>query len=116
MESQTYHYLNTPSETIGGNGDTGDIDVPEAGELAFDMTVSALDAGATLVVTFNRKGLDGNYYPLLTSANIVSTPTVITESFGVGAHVPHSFGDVVKVAWTITSSKHATFSLSLSGK
>lgn len=113
---QSYSLFSQPATVISASGNSGDINTENVETLAFDATVSAIDGSTTLVIIVNRKGLDGAYYPIFTSSSVTSAPTVISESFGPGAHVPHVVGDVVQIAWTITAAKHATVSLSLAGK
>src|SRR5260370_36975249 len=97
------------------NGYTADIFVGDVTELAFDVNVTAIDAGCTLNLYVERKGADGNYYPIFTSA-AVTAPGLVSQSIGEGLSDNASFGNLVRIRWTVTVSKTAAMEPSLMGK
>lgn len=104
-----------PATVISAAGNTGYIPVESYTTLGFAANISAIDGSTTLVFTIYNLGADGVDYPLWTSGNITATGTV-EQSIGSGMETARIFGEMVKVAWTITSAKTATVSLSLEGR
>ncbi|SRR5258708_4876601 len=103
------------SAVYSANGYTADLFVGDVTELAFDADVTAIDVGCTLNLYVERKGADGNYYPIFSSAAITAVG-LVSQSIGEGLSDNASFGNLVRIRWTVTASKTATMSISLLGK
>jgi hypothetical protein len=109
--------LNLASAARTTNSDSGEQFVGIYGELAVDVNISAV-SGTTPSMTLyvDRKGADGNFYTIYTSAAQNAAGNVST-SIGVGAATNASFGDIVRLRWVITGTTPSfTFTASIKGK
>lgn len=104
-----------PGTVLSTNDHSIDLYVGTLSELLIGVDVTAIDAATTLKVFVETKMPDGNYFAVWTSADITATG-LTSESIGAGLQTATSFGDQVRVRWTITASKTATLSLTLIGK
>lgn len=102
---------------IAASGNSGDLAVDGFDQLALDINISAI-AGTTPSVTFvlNRKGADGVYYPIWTSAAQTAVGKLST-SIGIGGTVNHSLGSLARLDWTVAGTGVSlSFTASLIGK
>lgn len=104
-----------PGTVIATNGNSPDLYAGELVDLLFGVDVTAIDNGGTLNLYLDSKLPDGNYYVIWSSSAITTTGQT-SESIGSGLQDATSFGDQVRVRWTITAAHTATLSLSLIGK
>lgn len=100
---------------------SGDLLVGQFTELGIDINITAVSGTSpTLIFTFERKGADGVYYPVWTSASLNATGQT-SASLGAGMSGTNgtalSFGAVGRLRWTITgTSPSYTLSISIIGK
>lgn len=102
---------------IAASGNSGDLAVDGFDQLALDVNVSAL-TGTSPSVTFvlNRKGADGVYYPIWTSAAQTAVGKLSTSA-GISAPINHCVGSVMRLDWMVAgTSVSLTFTASLIGK
>lgn len=103
---------NAAAATASGN--SGDLNVSEAAEVCVDVSVTALSGTSPQIqFTWERKGSDGVYYPLWTSAAFTA-PGTASITFGPGAGVPQAVGLTGRLSWAVTgTSPSVTFSASV---
>lgn len=102
------------SAAVTTTGNSGDIAATDANEVIVDINVTAV-TGTTPQVIFRleRKGSDGIYYTIWTSA-AVTAPGQVSQTFGPGCETPKPTGPTVRLAWDITGTTPSiTFSASV---
>ena len=92
-------------------GNSGDLAASACCELAVDLNVSAVSGSVQFVL--ERKGVDGVYYPVWTSASVTS-PGIASTTVGSGLETAKSFGHTIRLRWTVSGS--ASFSGGIYGK
>ncbi len=108
--------LSQASSAQTASGSTAFLNVSSFRELAVDINVTAV-SGTVPSCTFkvDRLGADGIWYNVWTSAAITAAGTAST-SVGPGLATSASFGDVVRLTWTISGTTPSfTFSASIVG-
>lgn len=109
--------LNQASAAQTANGNSADLPVGTFDQLAVDVNVTAV-SGTTpsMTLSVQRKGADGVYYPLWTSAAITAVGVTSTD-IGPGLTVAKSIAGLVRLVWTITGTTPSfTFSASIIAK
>jgi hypothetical protein len=101
-----------PGTVITQAGSSNDIFTGDLDRINIDVNVTAISGSLTVIL--NRKGADGVYYPVYTTAAITTTGKT-SQSLGGGHQTNADFSNLVQVAWTISAGT-ATISLSLMGK
>ena len=100
------------------SGNSADLSVAGFRELAVDVNVTALTgAGAAVQFFVDRKGVDGVYYQLWSSASLNATGPV-SDSIGPGLNKNQSLGMTIRFRWVISGGggNTVTFSASLIAK
>jgi hypothetical protein len=113
--------LNQTSAAQTTSGTSADLAVGPYAEIAIDLTITAdSGTGQTIQFFWDRKGADGNYYPLWQSnqlASTISTPYQISTSIGAGMAYNQSLGSTGRLRWVIAGTTPSwTFSASVVGK
>ena len=109
--------LNQASAAQTTNGNSLDLVCDQYDQLAFDFNVTAV-SGTTpsMTVYIDRKGADGTYYPIYTSAAITATG-VTSVSVGPGLPNNAAIGNTIRMRWAITGTTPSfTFSASILAK
>ncbi len=113
--------LNQASAAQTANGNSGDLIVGPYTEISIDINITA-DSGTSQTIQFfwERKGADGNYYPLWQTSVLsssISTPYQISTSVGAGMAYNQSLGSTGRLRWVIAGTTPSfTFSASVIGK
>lgn len=108
--------LNDSRSLVSTGGASADLAVGASRELAVDVNLTQIGGtGPTITFKLSRKGADGIYYAVWTSA-AMSAVGVASTSVGMGATTPASFGDIVQWSWTIAGvSPTASWTASIKG-
>ena len=107
--------LNQASAAQNANGNSIDLSVAAFAQLAVDANVTALTGtNPTIQFFVDRKGADGIYYQIWSSASINAIGAT-SDSIGPGLNKAQSLGSTIRLRWTIggTASPTVTFSASL---
>lgn len=118
MQRATGTVLNQTSAALVASGNSSDLVVGPYTEVAVDINISAV-SGTTPTAQFyiDRKGIDGNYYPLWTNTTAATIISQISTSIGSGCAVNHSLGSTIRLRWVLTgSSPSFTCTASILGK
>lgn len=109
--------LNSPSSAVTATGNSVDLNVGNYSELAIDVNISAVaGTSPTYVLSVNRKGVDGVYYPIYTGSS-QSAVGKISISLGVGASTNAAFGNIIQLVETVGGTTPSfTRSISIIGK
>lgn len=109
--------LATAAQGITTSGNTADLDVSLVEELAIDVNVTTpLDAGATVVVVYERKLTTGGYAVLWTSPAL-GAAGVTSASLGSGMSTAVAVGNTGRLRWTVTGTPTVgVAALSITGK
>lgn len=110
--------LNQASAAQTTNGNSIDLVCDQYDQLAFDFNVTAFTGGTSPTVQFliERKGADGTYYPIYTSAAIAA---IGLTSVSIGPGLPNNaaIGNFVRMRWVFTGAPTSvTFSASILAK
>ncbi len=102
---------------IAASGNSGDLAVDSFDQRALDVKISApTGTSPSVTLVLNRKGADGVYYPIWTSAAQTAVGKLSTSA-GVSAPVNHSLGSVLRLDWTVAGTGVSlTVTASLIGK
>lgn len=82
--------LYTSAQTNTGSGNSGDLDVSKLREISIDITTTLVTTN--LQFFWERKGADGNYYPLWQSAVLTASANTLSTSIGPGLAYNQSLG------------------------
>lgn len=110
--------LNQAGAIQNANGNSTDLNVVAFKELAIDANVTALTGtNPTIQFFIDRKGVDGIYYQIWSSASI-NTAGATSDSIGPGLNKAQSIGSTIRFRWVIggTGGPTVTFSASLIAK
>jgi hypothetical protein len=109
--------LLTSSAAIASTSTGSDLRVDPYRELTIDVDISVVSGTSpTYVISIERKGADGIYYPIWTSASQTVVGKVST-TIGKGAETNKGFGDIVRVVETLGGTTPSfTRSVSIKGK
>lgn len=112
-----FNVYNKVSAAVTAAGNSGDLPVDSFSELAVDVNISAVGGTSpTLQFIMERKGNDGIYYAIYTSASLNAVQT-LSVSLGAGMGQSVSFGTVARLRWvTGGTTPSFTFSVSIIGK
>lgn len=108
---------NPASQAYTTNGNSADLTCDQYDQLAFDFNVTAV-TGTTpsMLVFIDRKGADGAYYPIYTSAAVTATG-VTSVSIGPGLPNNAAIGNTIRMRWTLTGTTPSfTFTASILAK
>lgn len=85
-------------QTVTTNYSSGDLICDQYDQLAFDINIAAAPGGTapTLTAVVQRKGADGAYYPIYTSAAL-NTAGVTSVSIGPGLPNNAAIGNTIRV-------------------
>jgi len=104
--------LYTSAQTNTGSGNSGDLDVSKVREISIDITTTLVTTN--LQFFWERKGADGNYYPLWQSAVLTASANTLSTSIGPGLAYSQSLGPTGRLRWTATGN--ASFTSNVYGK
>lgn len=104
--------LYTSAQTNTGSGNSGDLDVSKLREISIDITTTLVTTN--LQFFWERKGTDGNYYPLWQSALLTASANTLSTSIGPGLAYNQSLGPTGRLRWTATGN--ASFTPNIFGK
>lgn len=118
ISRKTVTLFSTAQATVG-SGNSGDITIGPYTEVGVDITTTA-QAGTSPTITFfwERKGVDGTYYPLWQSAVYTAASNTISTSIGAGMAYPQSLGSIGRLRWVVggTATPTWTFTPNVYGK
>lgn len=97
-----------------GSGSSGDLSVSALREVGIDITTTAT-SGGTIQFFWERKGLDGIYYPLWQSAVLSAAANTLSTSVGPGLAFAQSLGLIGRLRWVISAGTW-TFTPNVYGK
>lgn len=100
------------------SGDTGDLSAGQSGAVDLDIEVTAVTATDSAVFTLQKKGEDGTYTTIWTSAAVTGAVSVIKNNIPVRGGVCQSLPTILKLVRTITNvsgSPSITYSASIVG-
>lgn len=104
--------LFTTAQVTVGSNNSGDIDVSKLREISIDITMTLITTN--LQFFWERKGADGNYYPLWQTAVLTSITNPISTSVGPGCAYNQSLGTTGRFRWVATGN--ASFTPNVYGK
>lgn len=102
----------TTAQSAVGSGNSGDLDVSRMHEISIDITMTLITTN--LQFFWERKGADGNYYPVWQTAVLTSTTNPISTSIGPGLAYNQSLGLIGRLRWVATGN--ASFTPNVYGK
>lgn len=97
-----------------GSGSSGDLAVSALREVGIDITTTAT-SGGTIQFFWERKGIDGIYYPLWQSAVLSAAANILSTSVGPGLAFAQSLGLTGRLRWSISAGTW-TFTPNVYGK
>jgi hypothetical protein len=109
--------LNQASAALTASGNSADLVVGPYTQISVDVNITVITGTTpTLVLSVERKGVDGIYYPLWLSSS-VTTVSMVSTSIGSGCVIAQSLGTTIRLRWVITGTTPSfTLSASLIGK
>lgn len=102
-----------------GSGNSGDLDVSKLREVSIDLkTTAQVGTNPTIQFFWNRKGIDGVYYPLWQSDILTAAANTVSTSVGPGLAYNQSLGATGQLSWVVggTASPNWTFTPNVYGK
>jgi hypothetical protein len=117
ISRSTQTILNQASAAQTASGNSGDINVSLFSECSVDCSMTAFSGTTPSIIFYlDRKGLDGVYYPLWTSATFTAA-TVVSTAIGAGMTIAQCLGSIIRLRWVIAGTTPSiTFSASIIGK
>ncbi len=113
---------------VVASGNSGDLDTSRADAIQIDFTITALDIGdagtGTFQLSWQRKGLDGNYYTVWASSSFAANAArqggqsigkfnVASFVAGDGGLTNTGLGGSGRLVWTLTGALSCSFSASV---
>lgn len=101
--------FSTAQSTVG-SGNSGDITVGPYTEISIDITTTA-QAGTNPTIQFfwERKGVDGIYYPIWQTNPLTAAANTISTSIGTGMAYNQSLGSTGRLRWLVGGSATPTW-------